>query len=148
MAMAIVALTFSACTDDESFLAKVNYPQEATGDKMVVDAWANEFPLEIKTEGAWKVESDSYFFTVEPEEGSGNATVTVSVQNNTRSKRKTGHLTIVFPGHEGENKALTIEQKWKGEYTRTRTSSAYRTKSMLWALATTRQRDSMPITTA
>ena len=116
MAMAIVALTFSACTDDESFLAKVNYPQEATGDKMVVDAWANEFPLEIKTEGAWKVESDSYFFTVEPEEGSGNATVTVSVQNNTRSKRKTGHLTIVFPGHEGENKALTIEQKWKGEY--------------------------------
>ena len=28
MAMAIVALTFSACTDDESFLAKVNYPKK------------------------------------------------------------------------------------------------------------------------
>ena len=116
MAMAIVALTFSACSDDENFLAEVNYPQEATGGKMVVDAWANNFPLEIKSEGAWRVESDSFFFTVEPEDGNGNATVTVSVQNNTRSKRKTGHLTIVFPEHEGQNKVLTIEQKWQGEY--------------------------------
>ena len=38
-----------------------------------------------------------------PEEGTGNATVTVSVQNNTRSKRKTGHLTIVFPDHNVPN---------------------------------------------
>jgi len=116
MAMAIVAVDFMACSDDDNFLADVKLPAEATGSTMVVDAFANEFPLEIKTEGAWRVESDSYFFTVEPEEGTGNATVTVSVQNNTRSKRKTGHLAIVFPEHEGENKTLTIEQKWPGEY--------------------------------
>ena len=116
MAMAIVAVAFTACSDDDNFLADVTLPAEATGNAMVVDAFANEFPLEIKTEGAWRVESDSYFFTVEPEEGTGNATVTVSVQNNTRSKRKTGHLTIVFPEHEGQNKTLTIEQKWTGEY--------------------------------
>ena len=115
-AMAIAAVAFTACTDDDKFLADVTLPTEFTGNAMLVDAFANEFPLEIKTEGAWRVESDSYFFTVEPEEGTGNATVTVSVQNNTRSKRKTGHLTIVFPDHEGQNKKLTVEQKWAGEY--------------------------------
>lgn len=116
MAVAVAAVAFSACEKEPAFLADVTYPEEASGNAMVVDAFANEFPLEIKTEGAWRVEGDSYFFTVEPEEGSGNATVTVSVQNNTRSKRKTGHLTIVFPGHEEQNKTLTIEQKWPGEY--------------------------------
>ncbi len=115
MAMAIAVLTISSCKDDD-FLGEVTLPAEATGNEMLVDAKANEFPLEIKTEGAWKVETDSYFFTVEPEEGTGNATVTVSVQNNTRNKRKTGHLTIVFPDHESENKTLTIKQKWVGEY--------------------------------
>lgn len=116
MAIAIAAVAFSACEKEPAFLADVTYPEEANGNAIVVDAFANEFPLEIKTEGAWRVESDSFFFTVEPEDGNGNATVTVSVQNNTRSKRKTGHLTIVFPEHEGQNKVLTIEQKWQGEY--------------------------------
>ena len=116
MVMAITAVAIAACGKEPAYLADVTYPEEVSGNKMVVDAFANEFPLEIKTEGAWRVESDSYFFTVEPEEGNGNATVTVSVQNNTRSKRKTGHLTIAFPDHEEKNKTLTIEQKWPGEY--------------------------------
>lgn len=116
MAVAVAAVAFSACEKEPAFLADVTYPEKASGNTLVVDAFANEFPLEIKTEGAWRVESDSYFFSVEPEEGTGNATVTVSVQNNTRSKRKTGHLTIVFPDHEEKNKTLTIEQKWPGEY--------------------------------
>ena len=112
MTVAIV----TACQKEPVFLADVTYPEGVADNKIVVEARAGEFPLEIKTEGSWRVESDSFFFNVDPVEGSGNATVTVSVQNNTRSKRKTGHLTIVFPDHEEQNKTLTIEQKWVGEY--------------------------------
>ena len=115
-ATAIAAVAFTACTDDNKFLADVTYPEQADDNKIVVEVKACEFPLVINTEGEWKVESDSYFFSVEPEEGKGNATVTVSVQNNKRSKRKKGQLTIVFPGHENKNKTLIIEQKWLGEY--------------------------------
>ena len=115
MAMAIVALTFSACSEDENFLAEVNYPQEAAGDKMVVDAWANNFPLEIKSEGEWRIEC-SDFITVNPTEGKGNATVKVYVEDNEEEQRLKGNVTIVFPGHEEQNKVLAVEQKWTGEY--------------------------------
>jgi hypothetical protein len=115
MAMAIVTLTFSACTNDENFLAEVNYPQEAAGDKMVVDAWANNFPLEIKSEGEWRIES-SDFITVKPTEGKGNAIVKVYVEDNEEEQRLKGNVTIVFPGHKGQNKVLAVEQKWTGEY--------------------------------
>jgi hypothetical protein len=116
MAIAVAAVALAACEKEPAFLADVTYPEEVTGNTILVDAKANDFLLEIKTEGAWKIECDSFFFTVEPEEGTGDATVNVSVQNNKRSKRKTGHLTIVFPDHEDKNKTLTIEQKWQGEY--------------------------------
>lgn len=115
MAAAIVALGFSACTKEDLFLAEVNYPQEATGGKMVVDAWANNFPLEIKSEGEWRIESAD-FITVKPAEGKGNATVKVYVEDNEEEQRLKGNVTIVFPGHEGQNKVLAVEQKWTGEY--------------------------------
>ena len=115
MAMVIIAVAFTACTDD-SFLAEVTLPAEATGNKMVVDAYAHDFTFDIKTEGQWKVESDSRFLHVSPNEGTGNATVTVSVQNNQSDERKEGNLTIIFPGHEEENKTITIEQKYAGDY--------------------------------
>ena len=113
--MAIIAVAFTACTDD-NFLAEVTLPAEATGNKMVVDAYAHDFTFDIKTEGQWKVESNSRFLHVSPTEGTGNATVTVSVQNNQSDERKEGNLTIVFPGHEEENKTITIEQKYAGDY--------------------------------
>ena len=115
MAMVIIAMAFSACTDD-SFLAEVTLPAEATGNKMVVDAYAHDFTFDIKTEGQWKVESDSRFLHVSPNEGTGNATVSVSVQNNQSDERKEGNLTIIFPDHEEENKTITIEQKYAGDY--------------------------------
>ena len=115
MAMVIIAVAFTACTDD-SFLAEVTLPAEATGNKMVVDAYAHDFTFDIKTEGQWKVESDSRFLHVSPNEGTGNATVSVSVQNNQSDERKEGNLTIIFPDHEEENKTITIEQKYAGDY--------------------------------
>lgn len=117
VAMAITAVAFTACTnDDNNYIADVNYPKEATGNEMLVEAYANEFTFDINTKGAWKVVSDRRFLHVRPNEGNGNATVTVSVEANQSDDRKVGNLTIVFPGHEGENKNFVIEQKYAGDY--------------------------------
>ena len=108
-------MAFTACSDDDNFLADVTLPAEATGNAMVVDAWSNNFTLDIKSDGEWRVES-SDFITVKPSEGKGNATVKVYVEDNEEEQRLKGNVTIVFPGHEGQNKTLAVEQKWTGEY--------------------------------
>ena len=116
MAMAIAAVAFTACSDDDdNYLADVTLPAGATGNAMVVDAWSNNFTLDIKSDGEWRVES-SDFITVKPSEGKGNATVKVYVEDNEEEQRQKGNVTIVFPGHEGQNKTLAVEQKWTGEY--------------------------------
>ena len=38
------------------------------------------------------------------------------VENNTFEDRKLGALDITFPGHESENKTITVEQKYLGDY--------------------------------
>lgn len=107
----------ASCSDnDEVFTAKVEYPAETVGDVLTVDAWYNEFPLAIEADGAWQIETANRFLTVEPQSGSGNATVTVSVQANQSEERKTGSLSILFPGHEEMNCKLVIEQKFAGDY--------------------------------
>ena len=115
MAIAIAAVVLAACEKEPDFLAEVIYPEEADGNTIVVDSWSNNFPLEIKSDGDWRVEN-SDFITVKPSEGKGNATVKVYVEDNEEEQRLKGNVTIVFPGHEGQNKTLTVEQKWTGEY--------------------------------
>ena len=115
MAIAIAAVAFSACEKEPAFLADVTYPEEANGNAIVVDAWSNNFTLDIKSDGEWRIESAD-FITVKPGEGKGNATVKVYVEDNEEEQRLKGNVTIVFPGHEGQNKTLALEQKWLGEY--------------------------------
>ena len=115
MALAVAAVAFSACEKEPAFLADVTYPEKASGNTMVVEAWSNNFPLEIKTEGEWRVESAD-FINVKPKEGKGNATVKVYMEDNEEEQRQKGNITIVFPGHEEQNKVLAVEQKWAGEY--------------------------------
>lgn len=112
----ISALSLSSCKDEDSFFAEVEYPNETTDNVLTVDAWASEYPIEINTEGEWRVEKDSRFFRVTPENGTGNTTVTLYVQNNQSEYRKEGTLSIIFPGHEDKNEELTIEQKYSGDY--------------------------------
>jgi hypothetical protein len=122
MALAIAVVTLAACSssDDASkYVADVTLPSgtEKTADAdILVEAGAHEFTLNIKTEGEWKAESDSRFMYCKTESGKGNATVTVAVQDNESSDRKTGHILITFPGHESENKTITVEQKYLGDY--------------------------------
>lgn len=112
----ISALSLSSCKDEDSFFAEVEYPNETTDNVLTVDAWASEYPIEINTDGEWRVEKDSRFFRVTPENGTGNATVTLHVQNNQSEDRKQGTLSFIFPDHEDKNVELTIEQKYSGDY--------------------------------
>ena len=122
MALAIAVVTFAACSssDDASkYVADVTLPSgtEKTEDAdILVEAGAHEFTFDIKTEGKWTVTSENRFLHVKNGSGTGNATVAVYVENNTFEDRKLGTLNIVFPGHESENKTLTVEQKYLGDY--------------------------------
>lgn len=122
MALAIAVVTFAACSssDDVSkYVADVTLPSgtEKTEDAdILVEAGAHEFTFNIQTEGQWTVTSQNRFLHVQNGSGTGNATVAVYVENNTFEDRKLGTLNIVFPGHESENKTLTVEQKYLGDY--------------------------------
>ena len=120
MAMAIMVLGFTACTDsfdNPVFMSDVTLPKDAEFDDgaMLVRQWASEFTIDIAANGEWRIESDRRFLRPETKVGKGNATVTISVQENTSDDRKVGHLTIVFPGHEEQNKVITVEQEWYGD---------------------------------
>ena len=120
MALAIAVVTFAACSsDDAKYVADVSLPAgtEKTEDAdILIEAGANEFTLNIQTEGQWTVTSQNRFLHVKNGSGTGNATVTVRVENNTFEDRKLGALDITFPGHESENKTITVEQKYLGDY--------------------------------
>lgn len=122
MALAIAVVTLAACSssdDVEKYVADVTLPSgtEKTEDAdILVEAGAHEFTFDIKTEGQWTVTSENRFLHVQNGSGTGNATVTVRVENNTYEDRKIGRLSITFPGHESENKTITVEQKYLGDY--------------------------------
>ena len=122
MALAIAVVTLAACSssDDVSkYVADVTLPSgtEKTEDAdILVEAGAHEFTFDIKTEGQWTVTSQNRFLHVQNGSGTGNATVTVRVENNTFEDRKLGRLSIAFPGHEELNKTITVEQKYLGDY--------------------------------
>ena len=140
MALAIAVVTFAACSssDDASkYVADVTLPSgtEKTADAdILVEAGAHEFTFDIKTEGQWAVKSQNRFLHVKNGSGTGNATVTVYVENNTFEDRKLGTLNIVFPGHESENKTLTVEQKYLGDYGGN-AADALETSNKLYAVA-------------
>ena len=122
MALAIAVVTLAACSssdDVEKYVADVTLPSgtEKTEDAdILVEAGAHEFTFDIKTEGQWTVTSQNRFLHVQNGSGTGNATITVRVENNTFEDRKLGRLSIAFPGHESENKTITVEQKYLGDY--------------------------------
>lgn len=121
MAMAIAMITLAACSDsdDDKYVADVTLPatvSTTTEGNILVEAGASEFTFDIKTDGQWTVTSQNRFLHVQNGQGTGNATVTVRVENNTFEDRKLGTLDIAFPGHEELNRSLTVEQKYLGDY--------------------------------
>ncbi len=80
LAIAVVTLAAYSSSDDASkYVADVTLPTgtENTEDAdILVEAGANEFTLDIKTEGQWTVTSQNRFLHVKNGSGTGNATVT------------------------------------------------------------------------
>ena len=116
LAAAVMGITLAACSDDDKYQADVNLPAALTDGALLVEAGAHEFNIDIKTEGAWRVESQSRFMRVKKGEGTGNGTATIAVQNNQGQDRKAGTLLVTFPGHEDQNQTITVEQKYSGDY--------------------------------
>ena len=112
----ILSVLLTSCDKDDLFIADVDYETEQSDGTMIVEAWASEYKIEIKSDGDWYLETDDRFFHPYPNSGSGNSTILLDVETNQSEERKVGSLTIVFPGHEELNKTILIEQKWEGDY--------------------------------
>lgn len=112
----ITFLAFTSCSDDDAFKAEVEYPIGTVENQLVVDAWSSTHQLEVKADGPWRIETDDYFLTVSPESGTGNATVTLTLDNNLGERRKAGTLSFIFEGHENQNRELRVLQKYAGDY--------------------------------
>ena len=116
------SFAFTAC-DDEDILSNEapsgpddkSKTEQVIGDgDITVEAFAACIPYQVKASGAWHIEQDRRFFTVEPESGNGDTEVTIYMQNNNRNNRKAGHLIIV---NDMLSKAdtLLLVQKTKSE---------------------------------
>lgn len=113
----ITTVTLVSCADDKDFFAEVEYPTEGSNDAIMVDAWSSEYTFNIKSSGTWQIGTDDHcFFEVSPKSGSGDAIVTITVQNNQSDERKVGSFNVVFPGNESYNETVLVEQKWEGDY--------------------------------
>lgn len=112
----VMLLAATACSDDDEFRADVNYPPETVGNQLTTDAWRSTYQLEVKADGSWRIETDDYFLTVSPESGTGDATVTLSLDDNQGERRKVGKLNFIFEGHEEQNCELRVMQKYAGDY--------------------------------
>ena len=114
------AVMFTGCVDKDNPIVEpqnvVAFADDALTDGvLLVDPYAGKVTFDIKATGEWRIEEDVRFFYLSPSSGTGPATVTLTVQDNTSDDRKDGQFTVVFPGHEAQNQTITVEQKWIGE---------------------------------
>ena len=113
----VTLLAFTACSDNDNvFKAEVQYPAGTVENQLTTDAWHSTYQLEVKADGAWRIETNDYFLTVSPESGTGDATVTLTLEDNLGERRKAGKLAFIFEGHEEQNRELRVMQKYAGDY--------------------------------
>ena len=116
MAMAIAAVAFTACTDDDSILADVVIPEETN--LMQLERYSYELPFEIKSDSEWKIEfdfEDGQICYAMPDHGTGSQTVTLCVIDNPLEKRRGGEMFIDFPKDESKNQVIKLQQKSMSE---------------------------------
>lgn len=112
----ITFLAFTSCSDDDVFKSEVKYPIGTVENQLVVDAWSSTHQLEVKADGPWRIETDDYFLNVSPESGTGDATVSLTLDSNHGERRMAGTLSFIFEGHEEQNRELRVLQKYAGDY--------------------------------
>ncbi|MCR5850808.1 MAG: hypothetical protein K6G92_08875 [Bacteroidaceae bacterium] len=113
MAMAITALTFSACSDDDNDIqAEVVIPEETN--LMQLERYSYELPFEIKSDSEWKIEfdfEDGQICYAMPDHGTGSQTVKICVIDNPSETRRGGEMFIDFPKDESKNQVIKLQQK-------------------------------------
>ena len=117
MAMAIAAVAFTACTDDDSILADVVIPEETN--LMQLERYSYELPFEIKSDSEWKIEfdfEDGQICYALPDHGTGSQTVKLCVIDNPLEKRRGGEMFIDFPKDASKNQVIKLQQKSIAEY--------------------------------
>ena len=90
------SFAFTSCSDEEDLLSNDalagpggnSKTEVVIGDgDITAEAFAACIPYQVKASGAWHIEQDRRFFTVEPESGEGDTEVTIYMQNNNRNNR-------------------------------------------------------------
>lgn len=115
MSMVFLTLASASCSDDlDGIKADVVMPDETN--LMELEKWSYKIPFQVASDSKWKIEIDGDLCYAFPEEGEGNATVTLAVIDNMEEERQHGELRIVFPEDPSQNKVFTLEQKWAGDY--------------------------------
>ena len=119
MAMAIVSVAFTACSDDinDSILADVVIPEGTN--LMQLERYSYELPFEIKSDSEWKIEfdfEDGQICYALPDHGTGSQTVKLCVIDNPLEKRRGGEMFIDFPKDESKNQIIKLQQKSIAEY--------------------------------
>lgn len=118
----IFSFAFTACSDEDilsnedplAMMENAKTKQVIGDGDITAEPYAACIPYQVKANGAWHIEQDRRFFTVEPENGEGDTEVIIYMQNNNHKDRKAGHLIIV---NDMLSKAdtLLLVQKTKAE---------------------------------
>ena len=116
IAMAIAAVAFTACSDEDSILADVVVPEETN--LMQLERYSYELPFEIKSDSEWEIKfgfDDGEICYALPDHGTGSQTVKLCVIDNPLEKRRSGEMFIDFPKDESKNQVIKLQQKSMSE---------------------------------
>ena len=112
MAVAIVAVAFMACTDEDSILAEVVIPEETN--LMQLERYSYELPFEVKSDSEWEIKfhfDDGEICYALPDQGTGSQTVQLCITDNPLEKRRVGEMHIIFPKDASKNQVIKLQQK-------------------------------------
>ncbi len=108
----IIAL--SGCNDDEdeddAKQPSVEHALTLSGMSSELDKEGGSFDISIRTADTWKVSTDCKWLFVRPEEGRGDATLTVTYYENTETNPREAHISVTNM-FNNQQQSLTVRQK-------------------------------------
>lgn len=124
-ALCASAIGFTACSNsDESSgssaketALSVEVSGKTVGDTLMFDMMDSTYDLKIEADGKWRIEDETGFIqSISQDSGEGDATIQMRLTTNDWDDRYVGDLHIVFPEDTSLNKAITVVQKYSGDY--------------------------------
>ena len=117
--IAILLMAFMACTDSpledwEPYLPTSQQPVSSLSvDKtsVTVDAASVKESIVITSSDAWTASTNDAWITLSATSGSSTQTVTISVEENTTTSKRTGKITV--SNASGKSVVITVNQEGK-----------------------------------